>query len=111
MYLSLLTSVFILQVRWIPLPTAKKEGQPLHTHKKKFNNKYDYEDGAKAPTSPLLCCMISSLLAYGQMGQKGEVWPPKLADVNIQTKHMAALAATKHLADSLFPPTSFSCLM
>lgn len=43
--------------------------------------------------------------------KKGEVWPQKLADVNIQTKHMAALAGTKRLADSLFPPTSFSCLM
>lgn len=75
-----------------------------------FNSKY--EDGNKsqeqAPTSPLLCCVISLLWAYGQMGEKkGEVWPQKLADVNIQTKHMAALAGTKHLADSLFPPTRF----
>lgn len=37
-----------------------------------FNSKY--EDGNKsqeqAPTSPLLCCVISLLWAYGQMGKK-----------------------------------------
>lgn len=93
--------------------SQKWRSAALHSQKIGFNNKY--EDGTKsleqAPTSPLLCCVISSLLAYGQMGKKGEVWPQKLADVNIQTKHMAALAGTKPLADSLFPPTSFSCLM
>lgn len=40
---------------------------------------------------------------------KGEGWPQKVADVNQpkEAHHMADLAQTKYLADSLFPPCGF----
>ena len=85
----------------------QSEDRPLCSHKK-YCLITNMKMVPKARNRPLLHLCYHQYLHMDRWKKKGEVWPQKLADVNMKTKHMAALAGTRHLADSLFPPTSLA---